>query len=484
MGSLEAAARIGRGTAVTWLLWIAARALALVTLLLLARALPKEDLGSLFAALATGVLGATLAMGGLPDATTRRAASASGTATFGLGDVRKALYRFGATLPLIFVLLVVIAFRAPGSTDVPLVIASLLLALTQGATTIVASVFRARGQAARFAMVTAFIVSAGRAAIAGAALTFDAGAGLVLWTFVALNLALIVGTWRPALRGLPKSSSQAGSDASLHLGGAVWSVLGNLDVVVVGVVVGAEAAGTYGAALRLSEFSYQFLLALSVLHLPEATRLAVAGRRDALGSLYRTTTKWCALVTLLIAGIGFIAAPSLAAILFPDDVSTTTTLIRILLMGYGISGALGLTYNTLMAVGADRVIRRAAIVALPAIVLVTVALTQAFGVVGAACATFSAYVVLSVCWALLVATTVRVTPFDRLYVRAILVCVLSWGVALVVAGLTGSAPAAVSLVATGAAGFATWSAALWLGSVLSAGELELIGRARARLSRA
>jgi hypothetical protein len=33
-----------------------------------------------------------------------------------------------------------------------------------------------------------------------------------------------------------------------------------------------------------------------------------------------------ALVTLLFAGIGFIAAPSLAAILFPDDVSTTTTL--------------------------------------------------------------------------------------------------------------------------------------------------------------
>ncbi len=66
------------------------RVLTLATLVLLTHALPAEGLGTLFSALAAGVLGAALAMGGLPDATTRQAA-ASTEMPFGRGDVRRAL---------------------------------------------------------------------------------------------------------------------------------------------------------------------------------------------------------------------------------------------------------------------------------------------------------------------------------------------------------------------------------------------------------
>ena len=59
--------RIGRGTAVTWLAWVGGRLLTLLTLVLLTRALSPDDLGSVLAALATGVLGASLAIeGGCP----------------------------------------------------------------------------------------------------------------------------------------------------------------------------------------------------------------------------------------------------------------------------------------------------------------------------------------------------------------------------------------------------------------------------------
>ena len=55
----------------------------------------------------------------------------------------------------------------------------------------------------------------------------------------------------------------------MQLGGVVWSLMGNLDVVVVDGVLGApHAAGRYGAALRLAEVGIQFLIALSVIYLP------------------------------------------------------------------------------------------------------------------------------------------------------------------------------------------------------------------------
>jgi O-antigen/teichoic acid export membrane protein len=460
--------------------WVAARALALATLILLTRALRPADLGAFFAALAAGLLGATLATGGLPDATTRTAASATGEG-LGRGDLKQALVRFGAVCPAIFVLLFVIVSSESGAMDWSLLMASVLLAVTQGGTLIIGSIFRARGQAGLYALVTSLLASVGRTVIASAALVFTLGAGPVLWAFAVLNVAVIIGTWRAAgVRDLPPTRSEAEGEGALHLGGAVWSLLSNLDVVVVGVVLGARGAGTYGATMRLAEFSIQFLIAITVLYLPEVTRLAVAGRRDALRLLYRTSSRWSAMMTLLVAGVGFIAAPSLAKLLFPHNASVTTTILRLLFSGYAVHGALGLAYGTAVALGMYREIRGFALVALPLLLAITVAFTALWGLIGAASATLTGYLVFSLWWAFRVKSVFGATPFDRLYVRAVLACGLSWVVAAIVAALTGGARPAVSLVATALAGFAMWSVlVLWAG-VLSSAELRAVGRLRGR----
>ena len=95
---------------------ILARALALATLLLLVRTLGADELGSLLAALAAGVLGAAVATGGLADATARQAATASTSpeAGFGRGDLRRAVRRFAAVLPFVLAAVIVIS---TGSDD-------------------------------------------------------------------------------------------------------------------------------------------------------------------------------------------------------------------------------------------------------------------------------------------------------------------------------------------------------------------------------
>jgi PST family polysaccharide transporter len=457
---VDAAVRIGRGTGITWLAWIAARALTLATLILLARALPADDLGALLAAIAMGTLGSALAMGGLPDATTRTAASSTDDSQFGRGDLRLALVRFSAATPVILALLVVMAESSPGAASAELVIAGLLLAITQGGTGIVASVFRARGQAARYAMATALLAAIGRTAVAAAALALGASVSVVLWTFVIINAGVIAVTWRSAVTDLPATTSHGEGYGALHLGGTLWALLWNLDIVVVGLLLGTDAAGVYGVALRLAEFSLQFWLALSVLYLPEATKLAIAHELSGLRSVYRAATRWSTLIIVLVAGIGFVTAPALAELVYPDDPGTATTLLRILFAGYGFQGALGPAYPTLVAVGAYRRIRSASLVFIPVILVATVALTDAFGVEGAACATLGCYVVMGTWWALGVTREVGVSPFDRLYLRAVAVLTGAIGLGALAFALTNSVGTLAAFLVGGAVALLAWIALL------------------------
>jgi O-antigen/teichoic acid export membrane protein len=472
---------VGAGTAITSVAWVLARALALATLVLLIQALPADDLGALLAAIAAGLLAAALATGGLPDSAARSAAWGlpSGEAGFARGDLRSALVRFGLTLPFVFVLLALLSDTDEG-LDWRLLIAGVLLAATQGGTSILAAVFRARGQAARFALATGLGVAVGRTIVAALALLLDAGLGFVLWSFVALNGAVIAVTARAATRDLPPGRSEGQGAGALQLGGAAWALLAHLDIVVVGVVLGADAAGVYGATLRLADFSYQFVVAVSVLYLPEAVKLFAADRRQALVALYRTSSRWSALVSLLLAGVGFVIAPELAALLLAEDAAKSTTVMRILFVGYAVFGAFGLGYLTCVAAGTFREIQRAALLAIPAIVAGTVAGAELWGLTGAACATTAGYIVFNLWWLWVAKRTVRATPFDGPYLRSLLACALSVAGSALVALLLEDAPPAVGLTVAAVAGLLLWLGAAALTAAVTPGEFRALRRLAAR----
>ena len=204
---------------------------------------------------------------------------------------------------------------------------------------------------------------------------------------------------------------------ALQLGGVVWSLLGNLDVVIVGLLLGAAPAGTYSVSLRVAEFSAQFLVAISLFFLPEATRLAVGGAREAVVALYRAACRWSAFTTLLVVGIGFITAPEIARIVFPDEQETTTTLLRILFAGYGVQGALGVSYATLSAIGAYDAIWRSSLVGLPLLVVGTIVLTGVWELTGAAVSTLLAYSLLNAWWTWRTVAELGASPFDARYAR-------------------------------------------------------------------
>ena len=474
--STGSAARVGRGTAVNWLAWILARALALATLLMLARSLGVDELGALLAALAAGVLGAALATGGLADATARQAAAAGHETDFGRGDVIRGVRRFGAVLPLVLAVVIVITVRSSDDFGASELIASSLLAITQGIITIAAAVFRARNQPGRFAIATNLAASAGRAVIALLALVVALSGEAVLWSFALLNAGVALVTWRQAVAGLPATSTSMKGVGALQLGGVVWSLLGNLDVVTVGLLLGAGKAGTYSVALRVAEFSAQFVIAISLFFLPEATRLAVQGQRDRLIALYRSACRWSALSTLLAAGVGFVTAPEIAEIVLPDHAGTVTSLLRILFAGYAVQGALGVSYATLAAAGAYRAIWTSSIVMLPLLVALTVVLTQVWGLPGAASSTLIGYVVLNVWWTERTIAELGAWPIDARYVRGVAACAIGCAAAGLGALVTDGAAAVVSFAVAAVAGLAAAAPALLLLRAFTPGESAALRR--------
>jgi O-antigen/teichoic acid export membrane protein len=485
--STGSAARVGRGTAVNWVAWILARALALATLLMLARSLGVDELGALLSALAAGVLGAALATGGLADATARQAAAAGHgpeiATEFGRGDLMRGIRRFGAVLPLVLAVVIVITARSSDDFGASELIASSLLAITQGAITISAAVFRARNQPARFALATNLASSVGRAVIALLALVVMLSGEAVLWGFALLNAAVAIATWQQAVAGLPRTSTTMKGVGALQLGGVIWSLLGNLDVVTVGLLLGAGKAGTYSVALRVAEFSAQFVIAISRFFLPEATRLAVQGQRERLIALYRSACRWSALTTLLAAGIGFVTAPQIAEIVLPDKAGTITTLLRILVCGYAVQGALGVSYATLSAAGAFRAIWISSIVGLPTLVAATIVLTQVWGLPGAASSTLIGYVGLNIWWTERTISVLGASPIDARYVRGVIACAIGWATAAAVSALAGDASAVAAFGASVAAGLAAALPALLLLRAFTPGETEALRRLARRRGR-
>jgi O-antigen/teichoic acid export membrane protein len=270
---------------------------------------------------------------------------------------------------------------------------------------------------------------------------------------------------------------------ALQLGGVVWSLLGNLDVVTVGLLLGAGKAGTYSVALRVAEFSAQFVIAISLFFLPEATRLAVQGQRERLIALYRSACRWSALTTLLAAGIGFVTAPQIAEIVLPDKAGTITTLLRILFCGYAVQGALGVSYATLSAAGAFRAIWISSIVGLPTLVAATIVLTQVWGLPGAASSTLIGYVGLNIWWTERTISVLGASPIDARYVSGVIACAIGWATAAAVSALAGDASAVAAFGASVAAGLAAALPALLLLRAFTPGETEALRRLARRRGR-
>ena len=142
---------------------------------------------------------------------------------------------------------------------------------------------------------------------------------IVLWLQVrrmgtTLDLEL---SWRPTWAvqrrllafGLPRTLSSALEQST------IW-----FDVVLVGVIAGAAAAGVYGATSRFVAAGVVVLTALRVVVAPRFSALLAEGRTEELRELYRVTASWILLFGSPIYIVLAVFAPTVLSLLGPDFV--------------------------------------------------------------------------------------------------------------------------------------------------------------------
>ena len=177
--------------------------------------------------------------------------------------------------------------------------------------------------------------------------------------------------------------------APLALVAALFMVLTRTDIIVLGVVRGAAAAGIYAVATRLATLSLLVTQSVLVLVQPTFSRLSVAGDVHGIRDVYR----WTSRVGTLAAGalfVGFVVFGRPVLSLFGQAYVRGWLPLCILAAGHTVMAALGPASSLMMMRGLHR---RVVSLSAPIVVLngvLNATLAWLFGAAGAAVATTAA----------------------------------------------------------------------------------------------
>jgi O-antigen/teichoic acid export membrane protein len=257
--------------------------------------------------------------------------------------------------------------------------------------------------------------------------------------------------------------------APFALAGVMIQVIANFDVFVLGLTHPSQVVGGYepialGVA-RLTSFVAAFLMAG---YLPAATRLMSDGHREAFAELYLGVSKIRYIVSWPVIVILAVAPGEVFHFLFGSAFVVSTTIVRVLLIGFIFDLVFGLNGQALVASGERRRMVIATIWPLAAMLLLSLVLIPTYGPLGAAWATTGALIVLNLSMTQALHTVAGVSLFDRRLALAIITSPMALLIAWALVGPASGLPASVAYVA---AGWFIWILALRFLAVVDRGDL-------------
>jgi O-antigen/teichoic acid export membrane protein len=262
--------------------------------------------------------------------------------------------------------------------------------------------------------------------VVGVAGALVVGVGLLAITSVALtNVRPRVSGTRPATR---EFYNHAAPLALSHLGKVFQS---RIDVVLIGLLVTAEAAGVYNVVLVLIAITWIPLKSFNQLLPPVASGLYAEGDLETLREVYTAITRLIVTFVLPILTYQLVFGRELLAIFGPTFVEGYGPLV-VYLGGALIGSAVGAT-GWLMAM-TDHQYARMVLDWLLAVanVALTYLFVLEFGILGAALGTSLAIVVQNLLQVLLLRRFEGLWPFDRSFLTpvaaAIAMAIATWGV--------------------------------------------------------
>jgi len=212
--------------------------------------------------------------------------------------------------------------------------------------------------------------------------------------------------------------------------GVATVIISRFDVVMLGFTGTDADVGVYEPTLRIVEQAMLIVPLLFIAqYLPVASR--VHAERDAtqFRELYLSLSKL--VFVFAFPGVLVLAAfpQTTLQTLYGEDFPVNRTVVWLLLAGFVANLAFGLNASALAATGSRRALARTGVVAIVAMIVLSVVLVPAFGPEGAAAATSGTYVIFNAAVAVELARLARLVPVRTDYI----VTLLSSGVPLAAA---------------------------------------------------
>lgn len=212
----------------------------------------------------------------------------------------------------------------------------------------------------------------------------------------------------------------------LMLTGIIWTIVGQVDTLMIGSLIKeAEPLGIYQAALPTSKFLFVVPAALSSLFLPIISNLLSKEKKDEIKDIYKTTSKWIFYVNFPLLFLFLIFPKAILNILFGNEFLSGGIVLSVLGIGFFVNsfGQLGRgiinnlertklnLLNSTVAIGID--------------IVLNYLLIPIYGIMGAAIATsttFLIYALLNIGEAYYL---IRVQPFNKKFFKSLISAIVA-----------------------------------------------------------
>lgn len=239
-------------------------------------------------------------------------------------------------------------------------------------------------------------------------------------------LSLFKGFWGGGKgdtdEGKPRSIARELLFFSLPVLGSsiLWQIMTWTDTMMLGYFLTSDMVGLYNGAVPLARLLPTILVSFNFLYLPLASRFYARNQMEELKRIYQVLARWIFLIALPVFLVLVLFPHTVLGFLFGAAYTEAVSSLQVLVAGYFILVCLGISANTLIAMGRTKFILCSVLAGLIVNVALNISLIPRLGILGAAIGTASALVSVYVLTTLRLYSLTGIHQFTRNYLKPIL----------------------------------------------------------------
>jgi len=210
----------------------------------------------------------------------------------------------------------------------------------------------------------------------------------------------------------------------LLIGGFSYILYTQTDRLLLGFFKTSEDIGIYTGGSQIAHLLTFVLPSLAFIFLPIMSELYSKNKIHDFAHLYKSITRWIFLITLPVFVFFLFYSKEIILLLFGLSYVSGATVLRILALAFFVSSSVGLTWDTLVAMGKTKVVMITQGTGAMTNVVLNVLLIPPFGIEGAAVGTACGIIIMNIMQLIVIFRSIKIVPYDRQYLKIFAISIL------------------------------------------------------------